>query len=369
MNIIAGHSLEKNIDAAVRDLKTQFEACDCKMVIFFASSIYNPHKLGKAMQEGFPDARVFGCSTAGEIVSGKMLKNSIVAMALNAEVIEDIKIEVLEEISDACDVAATLASFEQYYSQTMMEMDFDKYLGIILIDGLRGAEEKVMDKIGDLSNIRFAGGSAGDDFRHERTFVFANGKACSDAAVVALLKLPKGFDIIKTQSFRPLNKHLTVSKSDTENREVIEFNNKPAALAYAEALGTSPEEAEKRFMRNPIGLMVDGEPYVRSPRRILADARMKFYCNMVEGMELTLLESTDIVADTKKAVADKEKTFGRISGILNFHCILRTLELEDKAQTTAYGRIFSDIPTAGFSTYGEIYVGYMNQTSTMILFH
>ena len=57
-----------------------------------------------------------------------------------------------------------------------------------------------------------------------------------------------------------------------------------------------------------------------------------------------------------------------VSGMLNFHCILRTLELKSKHQTEAYGRLFSDIPTIGFSTYGEAYLGHINQTSTMLLF-
>ena len=46
------------------------------------------------MQAAFPDAAVFGCSTAGEIISGKMLDESVVAMAFNAQAIGDVKIVV-----------------------------------------------------------------------------------------------------------------------------------------------------------------------------------------------------------------------------------------------------------------------------------
>jgi len=49
-------------------------------------------------------------------------------------------------------------------------------------------------------------------------------------------------------------------------------------------------------------------------------------------------------------------------------CILRTLELESKGITEAYGKLFTDIPTIGFSTYGEEYIGHINQTSTMLVF-
>ncbi len=116
-------------------------------------------------------------------------------------------------------------------------------------------------------------------------------------------------------------------------------------------------------MKHPVGLMIDGEPYVRSPQQIKGDS-MIFYCNVLEGMDLTLLESTDIVQDTEKDVEAKLN----ISGLINFHCILRTLELKGLEQTAAYGKIFTDIPTVGFSTYGEEYMGHINQTSTMLVF-
>ena len=85
-------------------------------------------------------------------------------------------------------------------------------------------------------------------------------------------------------------------------------------------------------------------------------------------MEVRLLESTNIIEDTKNALEKKISEFGRIEGIINFHCILRTLELEKKNLVKQYGEIFSDIPTIGFSTYGEEYIGHINQTSTMLVF-
>ncbi len=118
-------------------------------------------------------------------------------------------------------------------------------------------------------------------------------------------------------------------------------------------------------MTHPVGLMVRDEPYVRSPQQVKGDS-LSFYCNILEGMQLQLLESKDIVSDTKTAVEEKE--MGSISGIINFHCILRTLELENRGQIEDFGDIFSDIPTVGFSTYREQYLGHINQTSTMLIF-
>ncbi len=85
-------------------------------------------------------------------------------------------------------------------------------------------------------------------------------------------------------------------------------------------------------------------------------------------MELKILDSSDIVKITREELDRKLEEMGTISALLNFNCILRTLELKDKKQTDDYGAIFKSIPTIGFSTYGESYIGHINQTATMLLF-
>jgi hypothetical protein len=273
----------------------------------------------------------------------------------------------LSKIKEGNPVKQAFEVFEKHFNKPMMELDPNEYVGIILVDGLSGSEEKIMEKIGNLTNINFIGGSAGDDLKFKTTYVYAGGKAYTDAAILAVIKPKVKFGFIKTQSFNELKEKLTATKVNESAREVLEFDGKPAIRAYAEALGTTPADASNRFMHNPVGLMVDDEPYVRSPQQT-KDESMVFYCNIKEGMELSVLESTDIVKDTKKALDKKIQEMGGISGIINFHCILRTLELEQKNQTEAYGKVFTDVPTVGFSTYGEEFIGHVNQTSTMLVF-
>ena len=94
---------------------------------------------------------------------------------------------------------------------------------------------------------------------------------------------------------------------------------------------------------------------------------MVFFCNIKKGMELSILASTDMIKDTRTAIENKKKELGNISGIINFNCILRTLDLDAHGELDVYGKIFSDIPTIGFSTYGEEYIGHINQTATMLV--
>jgi hypothetical protein len=163
-----------------------------------------------------------------------------------------------------------------------------------------------------------------------------------------------------------MNIKLVATKVDEANRTVMEFDNRPATEVYAEKLGILVGDVNEKFMSNPVGLMIGGEPFVRSPQQILGQS-IVFYCAVKEGMELELLQSTDIIEDTKKALDIKFAEMERPSALINFNCILRTVELDERDKLDEYGKLFSDIPTIGFSTYGEEYIKHINQTATMLL--
>src|SRR6266567_3462685 len=115
MNIVSAYSVKEAVDAAASELQTQFKNLDVKLVIYYASSSYAPEAVSRKMQEAFPGATVFGCSTAGEIASGKMLKNSITAMAFNAQAMSEVEIAVVEDLQDENGVSKAFAAFEKRF--------------------------------------------------------------------------------------------------------------------------------------------------------------------------------------------------------------------------------------------------------------
>ena len=371
LNIKSAFSTKFLEEEAIAEIKSQINISNIKLVVFFASVSFDLNKLSKLMKDSFPNCIVVGCSTSGELVNGKLLKDSIVAMAINSKIIADVKLEIIENMSENLNLEEAFSSFEKYYSQSLHAMDTDKFVGLSLIDGMSMKEEKIMDLIGDRTNIFFVGGSAGDNYKFIKTYVYAEGKVYSDSAVLLILKINDNakFSIIKTQSFTPLDHVLIANKVNEEKREVIEFNNRPALLEYADSVGAhSIKEATKYFCTNPLGLAVEHKGmFIRTPQRTNGNS-MLFHCNILEGMEVRLLKSTNIIEDTKKAIENKMKEFGKIEGIINFDCVDRILELEGKHLEKEYGEIFKDIPTIGFSTYGEQFIGHMNQTSAMLVF-
>lgn len=352
---------------AARDLKDKLAAAAPRLVIYFATSTQDLGALAAAMEKAFAPATVIGCSTAGEIISGRMLRGAVVAMALGGDVVADVSVEVVTGLrAGGNPIPAAFESFGIRFGAPMRKLDPSRHVGIILVDGMTGAEERLMDAIGSATDVLFVGASAGDDLAFKSTHVLVRGKALSDAALLAVLRVEKGFSILKTQSFATTGKKLVATKVDEAARTVLEFDGRPAAVAYAAALGVKPEALPALFGPHPLGLMAGDEPFVRSPQQVVNGA-VKFYCAIGEGAELEILRSTDIVDETRAALERKRKVLGGMSGVVNFNCILRTLELQRNGQDQAYGALFADVPTVGFSTYGEEYLGHINQTATMLV--
>jgi len=349
--------------AAVNSIKDQLSDMDAGMILYFASPVYSPEKISVEMANAFTNVRTVGCTSAGEMITGKMECDSIVAMAWHKNTLKYLQIEVLENIQTDTDaVAKAFMSFEKSLGKSMSAIDPVQYAGIVMIDGLSGCEEILNDQLGNLTNVPFVGGSAGDNFKFERTCMFVDGKVYSNAAVLLLMEPANGYSILKTQSFVITDKKLTPTKVDEKQRMVIEFNEKPATEAYTEVLGISLDELSKTLDNYPLGLVFDEHNYfVRSPKQIEGTA-VTYYCAVKEGLELNVLQSGDIVADTRTDL----QHCGKIQAVVDFNCAQRFLELSAKNLLKEYSEIF-DVPAIGFATYGESYIGHMNQTSTMLL--
>jgi hypothetical protein len=326
--------------------------CKPTFILYFHSSSFDATAVAAALATAYPGIPTLGCSTAGEIATGIMMDGGLVVAGFEADEISQAEVVTIE----GDDVKSALASMTSRHER----VDFTTHVGLILIDGLSGKEEALMESLGDCTDLNFVGGSAGDDLKFVKTSVAANGQVASGPGAMALLHVPGGFDLIKTQSFRTTGKTLTPTRVDCKTRAVLEFDGKPAAQAYAEAVGAiSAETAANAFMSNPLGLMAGDEPFVRSPQRIDGD-NVYFYCSVHEGVELELLQGQNIISDTEEALASSQ-----FRSLIVFNCILRTLDLKSQGKTEAFGKLFKK-PTIGLSTYGEAFLGHINQTATIL---
>ena len=364
MPVRVAHTSKVTVDSAAADLHHQLGDAANSLVIYFASSSYPQAELSAALHGVLGADHTIGCSTSGEIITGALMKRSVVAMALSADDSGPVAVQMVKDIHDRAALERALDRLGKQLGTPVRDVDPARHVGIVLMDGLSRGEERFLDALGDLTDLPFVGGSAGDDLDFVQTWVTLDGRAISGGAVLAVMQPPRGFEIIKTQSFVESGARLVPTKVDEEHRVVLEFDGKPAAEAYAAAIGSTPSELATRWISHPLGLMAGADPFVRSPQQV-TDAGVAFYCAMKAGTPLSVLTSTDIVADTRSALGTALKK--PASGLINFNCILRTLDLESRGQQQAYGEVFNVVPTVGFSTYGEAYVGHVNQTATMLL--
>ena len=363
-------SSNNEIVAAVEEIKQNLsEVSDPGLIVYFASSLFSVDAVSRLMAEAFPMAQTIGCSAFGEMVSNKMLTGSIVALACGRRSIPRLKIEGLENIKENKQaVSDAFEKFEKYFQTPMSKLFPSRYVGLLLVDGQSKCEEYINDQIGNLTNVVFIGGSAGTKIFGDPTYIFVNGKTYSNAAALVLMEPVNGFAFLKTQSLALTEKKITPTKVDEASRIVYEFNHRPATEAYADILNLSVAELPSRFTTNPLALVMDETLfYVRDPHRILDHGAIEFFCAVKEGVELTVLQARDIVADTRRDLENTWYNNRNLNAIIEFNCVSRMNELREKQQGDEYAALFKSIPTISFASFGESYILHMNQSSTMLL--
>ncbi|HET9655559.1 MAG TPA: FIST N-terminal domain-containing protein [Kineosporiaceae bacterium] len=341
-------------------------------VLYFASSRYDPADLAGWITAAFPTAAVIGCSTAGEFTDAATGTGGISAIAFPAGVITRIAAALGELDADV--VAGTqraVARLERTLGAELRDLNPRHHVGFVLIDGLHGAEELVNETLGNAAPLlEFVGGSAGDDLAFDRTWVAVGEEVSYRGVALLVAECAVPFQVLKTCSFTPTGRVLTVTRADEAGRCVYELDGRPAAQAYADAVGVPVDALDEAiWMRHPLGLMIGGEPWIRSPQTVLPGGAIQFYAQLHTGMQVEVMAAGDLVGDTRRGLERvRAQLGGQVRGAVLFNCILRRLEMDDAGTGRDFVDTFRGIPAAGFHTYGETWLGHVNQTLTGVLF-
>jgi hypothetical protein len=370
--IRSAHTKQRDAGTAARELSTQLTGLDPVALAFFCSHHHDGAALSGELRRAFPRAQVIGCTTAGELTQDVSCTGSVSLLALGAGKVTRAAAALARfDHGVAAGVARAADAMGQALDMNLRNADPRRYVGVTLVEGLRMQEEAANDALGNAAPLlSFVGGSAGDNTEFKRTRVFVNGQESDNGAALLVLDAAVPFVIAKTCSFTPLSRPLTVTRADVLERVLYELDGRPALEVYAELVGRRPSELNADvFMTNPLGLMIDGRPWIRSPQQVLADGSLRFYCQLLEGSEVHVMQSTDLVEDTKQELARvKSSLGGTVSGGFAFNCILRRLELDAKELHGPFLEAFAGLEMGGFHTYGESWLGHINQTLTGLWF-
>ncbi|MEJ2620253.1 MAG: FIST N-terminal domain-containing protein [Candidatus Thiodiazotropha sp.] len=358
-------SVSKDEVEAVNEIRRQLDLIDLKVVLLFVSVDYDLDRLASVIRDTF-FIPIFGCTTAGHIGPGGYHRRGLLATGIYGSSVS-VQIEVIEPLEQC---QSKVFELGQRIDDLPLDGDTRRF-GLLLVDGLSRAEERLTAALQHcFPGIPLIGGSAGDDLSFKSTFVFANKRFLTDAAVLALFDIDTEvpFAAFRFQHFVPTDLMLVVTEADVEKRIVKEFNGEPAAQVYAERLGLGVNELSPEiFSRSPVILKLGTDYFVRSIQRCNEDLSLTFYCAIATGIVLRVGKAVNPLETAEKAFADVRHQVPKLSLIIGCDCILSRLEFEQTGLREQIGDLYSKNRVIGFNTFGEqFYALHMNQTFTGI---
>jgi hypothetical protein len=369
-NIRTAQSCALDAHQAVEEFHGAVAQPNMELVVFFCSSEYDLDVLASEMNRLFAGIQVVGCTTAGEIGPAGYHQHSLSGASFPASSCLAVsgRLDHLTQFNIARGHDFVQVLLQQLESK-IPQAGPDNSFALLLIDGLSIREEPVAHALQyALGKIPLIGGSAGDDQKFEKTFIYSDGRFHPDSAALILINTTLPFRIFKTQHFVSTDKRLVVTEADTAKRIVKEINGLPAAEEYARLVGIDVHDLNPmRFATSPVVVMIDGMEYVRSIQKANDDGSLTFFCAIEEGLVLRVAHGVDLVNNLEQTFDKIRAEIGQPQLVFGCDCILRNLEISQNGLKDHVGDIFRYNNTVGFSSYGEQFRGvHINQTLTGI---
>lgn len=356
---------------AAAELASQLSHEHLGCVLFFCSAEFDLERLGPALENAFPDVRVCGCTSAGEITPDGYGRGCITAIgfdrryfSIGCALISALDRFTLQDAQGVID--GLLATCRDARLAPVKGNTF----AITLLDGLSSREELVLATLNSaLGTIPQFGGSAGDDERLANTHVFFDGQFHTGAATVMLVNTPLDFRVFSTHHMVDRSEKLVVTDACPESRTVFELNAEPAAEAYARAVGVNVDALDRKtFALRPLGVKIGGHYFVRSIQRVNPDGSLTFYCAVETGIVMTAMEPEGLLDSVRQQIEASERVVGAPLVTIGCDCFLRRLEAELTGEVDAVSEFLRHHKVIGFNTYGEQFDGmHINQTFTGVV--
>lgn len=328
--------------------------------VIFCSPRYNLEEIANTLNAKFP-CKVFGCTTAGEINENGYVDSTISGVCFGGDIVLDVfDIDLLDHLN-------IVTSVTNQVNRVLVEA-YDRHsFGFLLVDGLSCAEEHLAASIYQgIGHIPLIGGSAGDDYRMERTSVFVDGRFLSGHAVFACFSTVNRIMAIKFDHFHSTDHLMLVTGADPAKRIVYEFNMQPATKVYAQMLGIEVADLERKIgAEHPFVLDIAGYPYLRSIKSINPDGSISLFCGIEEGLVVSVAEGSDPLEAARHAFARVRQHLGEVAVTLACDCAHRRTEYMHRGILSEMGSLLSEFHATGLNTYGEQFNAvHINQTFT-----
>ena len=308
-----------------------------------------------AARKAYPNAHLFGCSTAGEIQPGGVEDETI---ALTAIAFEQTKVATararIESPARSFEAGKQLA--RQFAPQGLRHV-------FVLSEGLKVNASELVNGINSMlpRGVTLSGGCAGDGSRMQTTHVWCDGGP-EESAVVALGfygdRLRVGMSAIG--GWEPFGPDRLITRS--KQNVLYEIDNGPALALYKKYLGAYAAELPASGKMFPLELCIGDQRVLRALIGINeAEQSITFAGNVPEGVYARFMigHVEDLIQGTRLAAKDSLKNllaFPSQLSILVSCCgrrfvLKQRIEEEVEAVREALG---SRVMMTGFYSYGEI---------------
>lgn len=327
-----------------------------RLVLVFGSQLLLSDGLIASLRKRYPEACLFGCSTAGEIYGTQVFDETITATAIHFDSTQ-VKIASSPVSSDGYGVGKDLAA--------SLEIDGLAHV-LVLSDGLEinGATLVAGLKEHLPSSVEVTGGLAGDDFRRQETRVIAND--VPKKGIVAALglygtKLKVGYGSLG--GWDPFGPDRLVTRS--EGNVLYELDGQPALALYKRYLGEYASGLPSTGLLFPLALRgPEGNDtgVVRSIRSISeADNSITSAGDIPQGSYVCLMKANfeRLIEGAAGAATKSCQTLSgsRPSLALLVSCVGRKIVLQQRIEEEIEGVrhvLGAQAALTGFYSYGEI---------------
>lgn len=325
--------------------------------LFGSSSLLKDRKRIDLVRESYPNSRIFGCSTAGEICGTEVSDDSIVVTAVNFEYTTiDGAYTRVTNIEDSFQAGEVLAK--------SLKKDGLRHVFVlsegITVNGselVRGISKHIPE------GIAITGGLSGDGLNFKETIVLWDDKAEGDAIAVLGLYgdcLKIGFGSLG--GWDPFGPERLITKS--KGNILYEVDNKSALDLYKRYLGDHVNDLPSSALLFPLQVRSKDDEYgvVRTILGINeSDNSMTFAGDMPEGMYARLMKANfeRLIDGAATAAQSSYETIGSVTPDLAIliSCVGRKLVLKQRIEeeVEAVREVLGEKTVlSGFYSYGEI---------------
>lgn len=366
--VSVGVSVAGAADVAVAEAVSQLGDRAICFVLVFVPECLDHTVVAEALNTHLPQTSVFGCTSGGQITPQGYEDNALLLVAFPREHFRcsSTLFHPLKPVS----IEETALKAKTLMERFRKSANWHRF-ALTFADGLSKQEDILVAALeAGLGDTPIFGGSAGRGLAFDVTYVLHGGAFHENAALLLIVETDLAFESIEFDHFMPTDQQLVVTEAHPEDRVVHEINGTPAAEEYARLVGYDIADLSPRvFAENPVLVRNLGNWHVRAIQQVLEDGSLAFLSAIENGLVLTLGRGKEII-ETMEAELDVRGPNGEAPDfVLGFDCVLRRLEIEQKALTNAASQVLRHHHVLGFNTYGEQHCGiHMNQTFVGIAF-